>query len=229
MNGGLVSCVVTVYNGERFLAEAIDSVLDQTYSNRECIVVDDGSTDRSAGIIARYGQRVRCVRQPNAGPGAALNLGLHHATGQFLAFLDCDDLWHPGKLERQVAVLEENPDLQGCVARVRNFLDPSIEAPAVPAGVDLDAAVPGFVTGTLLARRSAFERTGPFSEARRHTAAPEWFIRARELSLPVQVLDDVLLYRRIHDRNLSYANADESSRDHLRVIREMLLRRRQSQ
>lgn len=225
-----MSCVVTVYNGERFLAEAVDSVLAQTYPDTECIVVDDGSTDRTAAIIEQYGARVRGVRQRNAGPAAALNLGLRHAAGSFLAFLDGDDLWHPEKLARQMAAFEDRADLQWCIARVRNFLDPAVDAPAAPPpGVDLDAAVPGYVTGTLLARRSAFERTGPFSEARRHTAAPEWFIRARELALPMRALDDVLLYRRIHDRNLSYSNAAESTRDHLGLIRETLRRRRQSQ
>lgn len=229
MSAGLVSCIVTVYNGERFLAEALESVLDQSYAERECIVVDDGSTDGTSDVIDRYRRFVCAVSQPNAGTGAALNTGVRHARGRYLAFLDYDDIWHYAKLERQVAAFEANGDLQWCVARVRNFVDEAARPPGgIYPGVDLEAALPGYVPGTLMVRRTVFDRTGPFSTDP-HTAAPRWFVALRGLDLPATALDEVLLYRRVHDRNQSYSNAAESSREHLRFLRELVHRRRRAQ
>ncbi len=87
----LISCVVPVFNGERFLAEALDSILGQTYTRTEVIVADDGSTDGTAAVLDRYAARVRVVRQLTAGPASTRNLGLRAATGEFVAFLDADD------------------------------------------------------------------------------------------------------------------------------------------
>jgi glycosyltransferase involved in cell wall biosynthesis len=96
-----ITAIIPVHNGERHLAEAIQSVLAQTLPPGEIIVVDDGSTDASAAIAQSFGAPVRVLAQPNLGPAAARNLGLAHATGDLLAFLDADDLWTPNKLARQ--------------------------------------------------------------------------------------------------------------------------------
>jgi len=102
-----VAVIIAVYNGERFLAEAIRSALAQTVAPFEIIVVDDGSTDGSAEIARRFD--VRYYYQPNAGVGAARNAGLEMATGSFVAFLDADDRWCVEKLERQLAALSPAP------------------------------------------------------------------------------------------------------------------------
>jgi hypothetical protein len=108
---GRVSVVIPCFNGARFLSEAIDSALAQTYRDVEIVVADDGSTDDSVAIVARYGERVHGLRQANAGPSAARNLALAAATGEFVALLDADDRFHPRKLERQVDVLRARPDV----------------------------------------------------------------------------------------------------------------------
>ncbi len=105
MHVSLVSVVIPVYNGERYLAQAIESVLGQTWPHVELIVVDDGSTDGSAAIIARYGSRLVAVRQENRGVAGARNAGFERATGRFIALLDQDDWWHPDKLEKQVEAM----------------------------------------------------------------------------------------------------------------------------
>ena len=114
----LVSAIVIFLNEERFLAEALESVLAQTYPHWELILVDDGSTDRSSSIAqayaARYPDRVRYVEHEghaNRGMGASRNLGLDHARGTYVGFLDADDVWMPDKLRDQVAVLEAHPDV----------------------------------------------------------------------------------------------------------------------
>src|SRR2546426_10667200 len=98
MKESLISCIVPVFNGERYLHETLNSILAQTYRPLEIIVADDGSTDGTRTIVASYGQQVRYLWQLNAGPAAARNLGLTAAKGEFIAFLDADDLWHPEKL-----------------------------------------------------------------------------------------------------------------------------------
>ena len=122
----LISCIIAVFNGERFIAAAVDSVLAQTYRPIEVIVVDDGSTDRTAEIVAGYGDEVRLVTQEAAGPPATRNLGLAAATGEYLAFLDGDDLWHEEKLARQMACLVTEPMPDACVTHVKHFWMPEL-------------------------------------------------------------------------------------------------------
>jgi glycosyltransferase involved in cell wall biosynthesis len=98
----LVSVVIPVFNGSRYLAEAVRSVLDQTYPRVEVVAVDDGSTDDSPRVLAGFGERVRVIRQANSGVAAARNTGMSNARGEFVAFLDQDDYWRPEKLARQV-------------------------------------------------------------------------------------------------------------------------------
>ncbi len=108
MTDGLVSIITPCYNGARFVAETIESVLKQTYSDWEMIVVDDGSTDGSDAIVSEYvrrDSRIRLIRQANAGTACARNAGLRCAGGRYIALLDADDLWEPTFLEHQLAFM----------------------------------------------------------------------------------------------------------------------------
>lgn len=106
----LVSVVIPVYNDEQYIAEAINSVLMQNYANLELIVIDDGSTDKTPDIILTFGNRVRFIRQKNAGSAVARNRGIQEATGKYIAFNDSDDLWAPNRLQQQVEFIENNPE-----------------------------------------------------------------------------------------------------------------------
>jgi glycosyltransferase involved in cell wall biosynthesis len=106
-----VSVVIPVFNGEQYLADAIQSVRDQTYQNFEVIVVDDGSTDGSAEVAQRFGEAIRYVHQANGGVCKARNTGIALAQGTYIAFLDQDDLWLPDKLATQVAYLDSHPEV----------------------------------------------------------------------------------------------------------------------
>lgn len=107
----LVSVIIPVYNCKRFVAEAVQSVLDQDYPNKEIIVVDDGSTDGTLEVLRGFGDAIRLIAQKNAGPPVARNNGLHEARGDYVAFLDADDVWFQGKLATQVAHLDAHPDV----------------------------------------------------------------------------------------------------------------------
>jgi glycosyltransferase involved in cell wall biosynthesis len=105
-----VSVVLPTYNCSAFLGKAIDSVLAQSYKDYEIIVVDDGSTDHTSSLMAHYEKHTRYFYQNNKGVSAARNLALMHATGEFIAYLDADDIWYPAKLAQQVAFLDAHPD-----------------------------------------------------------------------------------------------------------------------
>lgn len=110
MQKGLVSIITPLYNGERFVDQTIESVLAQTYSDWEMIVVNDGSTDRSEAIVKEYIQkdsRIKLFSQSNKGSAAARNNGIRRAEGQYVALLDADDLWEPFFLESQLALMKE--------------------------------------------------------------------------------------------------------------------------
>ena len=106
-----VTVVIPVYNGGRYLRESIDSVLAQTFHDYEIVCVDDGSTDDSPVLLQEYGARLRVVRQENSGQSAARNVGVKLARGEYIAFLDQDDVWYPSKVRNQVAVLDAEPDV----------------------------------------------------------------------------------------------------------------------
>lgn len=106
-----ISVVIPSYNCEKYLGRAIDSVLDQTYPVLECIVVNDGSTDGTACLVASYAEQVVFIEQSNQGASAARNAGIARAQGEYIAFLDADDYWHPTKLEKQARLLQDHPDL----------------------------------------------------------------------------------------------------------------------
>jgi glycosyltransferase involved in cell wall biosynthesis len=106
-----ISTIIPSYNYARFVREAIDSAVGQTYAPDEVIVVDDGSTDATAEVLASYGERIRVIRQQNQGVARARNAGIAAARGEYVAFLDADDVWHPRKLELQIARFEADPSL----------------------------------------------------------------------------------------------------------------------
>jgi glycosyltransferase involved in cell wall biosynthesis len=227
MTTPLVSCIVPTYNGEAYLAEALDSIVAQTYAPLEIIVADDGSTDRTLDIAARY--RVRVLAQANAGPAAARNLGLREASGQFVAFLDQDDVWHSEKLTRQMARFDLRPELDLSVAHVQRFW--TVELPAQEQRFRdhrVATALPGYITGTFLVRRRVFDVVGPFDTGVRFADSMEWYLRARQRGIVAELLPDVLLRHRMHGRNLSQVEAARSRDEFLRVLKMSLDRQRAS-
>ncbi len=233
MSRPLVSCIVPVFNGERYLAEALDSILAQQYRPLDVIVVDDGSTDGTAGVVRRYGDRVRVLHQPNAGAPAARNRGLAAARGELIGFLDSDDLWHRDKLARQVARFAARPELEVSVTYLQSFWVPELRDEAERfRDHPLAQPQPGYVTTTMLARRALFERVGPFNTTRSVGDPMEWFVRAAEHNAVMELLPDTLLYRRLHQRNLSLESGAARRMTMamedavLRVVKESLDRRR---
>jgi len=216
MTANLVSCIIPTFNGERFVGEAIESILGQTYTPFEIICVDDGSTDGTQAIVRGFGDRVQYVHQENAGPATARNRGARSARGEFLAFLDSDDTWVPDKLRIQVAHLRNNPDHGFCVVHVQNFWEAELaEEQAKFKDHARSNPIPGYVTQALLVRTGAFEKIGPFNTELKHTDAAEWFTRAKSCGVVGSLLDDVLVMRRLHKDNRSRQFAGRSRNEFL--------------
>jgi glycosyltransferase involved in cell wall biosynthesis len=232
MANSLISCIIPVFNGERYLGEALDSILAQTYRPIEIIVVDDGSTDSTGELVARYGDRIRYFRQNNEGAPTARNAGLSAARGAFVAFLDSDDLWHPDKLARQMARFDARPELDLCVTHLQRFWIPELETERKRFQDHRFAEVlPGYITQTLLARRNVFDSVGNFDTSRRVGDPMDWFLRAAERGVVMELLPDLLVYQRMHENNLSVEFGTRAMKPHMQdalldVVKASLDRRR---
>ena len=206
----LVSVIIPVFNGERYLAAAMESVLAQDYAPLELIVVDDGSTDASTDIVRRC-SAARGLAQPNQGNGAAKNTGLAAARGELIAFLDQDDVWLPGKLTAQAGQLLENPALSYVTCHCRLIREPGTAWPEWVNPLFYDSPQPSNMPSALLARRSAFERVGPFDPSYWLCNDSDWLMRARDAGLAGRLMAEALYDRRVHASNLSYDGARLSS------------------
>ena len=168
---GLVSVIIPAYNAAAWVRRAIDSALAQTYPQQEILVVNDGSTDTTAEVLAGYEAAIRVLTQPNGGLSSARNLGISEARGEFLAFLDADDYWLPEKLARQVACLQQDLSLGFCSTRTQvvspdgeplgTWDCPRMESTLLRTLFLRHASIPGSGSG-VMARSHLFERAGVF-------------------------------------------------------------------
>jgi len=226
----LVSIIVPVYNGERYLAEAIESALAQTYRPIEIIVVDDGSTDRTADVARTFSETVRYYYQPNSGSGAARNTGIQKARGSFLAFIDADDLWVKEKLSLQMPALESETALDMVFGYVSHFYSPDMDEGMRKKVVCPTETLRGYHAGTLLIRRDTFLRVGLFDPVLQCGEFLDWSFRAKEKGLKELMLPDVVMKRRIHSSNMGVLKRNtrtgNTHADYVRVLRSSLDRKR---
>jgi glycosyltransferase involved in cell wall biosynthesis len=220
-----VGTVIPVRDCEAYLAEAVESVLGQTHRPQDVVVVDDGSTDGSRAVAERYAPNVRCVVQSQGGIGAARNRGASEVDGDFLAFLDADDLWAPDKLERQLAAMARRPELGLVFGHVRQFVSPDL-SPSDAARLHCPAEPQaGYLAPVMLVRRHAWDRVGPFSTSTVVSEFLDWLLRAREAGVHEEMLPHVLLHRRLHMTNNSRRHRD-SITEYARTLKLALDRRR---
>lgn len=233
MNGPTISAVMTVYNGERYVGEALASILSQTRPPREVVVVDDGSTDATPELLREFGDEIRVVRQANSGHAAALNRGFEEADGDYIAKCDADDIWREDKLERQADAIAAAPNID--IAFSATWVFGRTEG---PDGLPETACRPGVLPArelaralyrwnyirpsTTLMRNELYGRLGPFVEGlpaedydywlRALSAGavfyydPEHLVRYRRHD--AQITSDVLRVRRAaHSIHLWHADA----------------------
>jgi glycosyltransferase involved in cell wall biosynthesis len=221
MTRPLVSAIVPMKNAERYVGAALRSILGQKElppDALEVLVVDNGSTDDSCEIVRRLADsRCRLLHEPRPGAAAARNLGIEQARGEFLAFLDADDLWTPGKLRLQLAAFDADPSLDLVFGHY--------------VGIDADGLVasdatsaPAYSLCALLARRDRFMHVGLLSTDFRVGEFIDWYTRSEEAGLRHAVLGDVLLHRRVHGHNTTARTAGNRA-DYARIVRLAAARR----
>ncbi|HEY9644828.1 MAG TPA: glycosyltransferase [Chroococcidiopsis sp.] len=221
----LVSVILAVRNGDRYLATALDSVLASDYRPLEVVVVDGQSSDRTAEIAQSYAE-VRYVRQTQLGIANAYNLGIASAQGDFIAFISHDDRWEPHKLSTQMRYLLAHSNVQYTVCQFRYFLESGCSIPRGFKPDLLDQDLVGRIMETLVARKSVFQSVGLFNEAYQLAEDVDWYARAKDLQIPMAVIPEVLLHKRVHDHNSS-SNAQVSNQALLQALRQSIQRQRQ--
>lgn len=226
MNNPLVSIILPIRNGERFLDQALDSVFLQNYAPYELLVIDDHSTDRSAEIaMCRAG--VRFLSNPGRGVGCAWNAGIASSSGDLIAFLAQDDVWLPGKLARQVAFMQKQPGVDYSLTRNHTFLEPGDTPPAGCRTERLGLDSFSLLIEALMVRRSVFDRIGGFNEKLTSAQDMDWFARASDAGLVMARMEDVLVRRRVHGGNATFdpKMAREGNANILRIARASILRK----
>jgi len=226
-----ISVVIPVCNGEKYLAQAVDSVLAQTHRDLELLIVDNGSTDRSVEIATHYDRkdgRIRVLCQPDTGVAAAANRGLEEARGEWVARLDCDDIFLPDKLEKQIAFIRKNPDVR-IVGTLGYFINHtgraiglvSADGPFTKAEFE-DMEVRGepvfFIHSSTLMHRETMLAIGGYRE---HFAQAEdvdlWLRMAEKGHLLLKMPEPLILYR-IHRGSLTMSRNAEQRLHHRWVM-----------
>lgn len=223
----LVSVIIPVYNGEKYLRETIESVFQQDYDPFEVIVVDDGSKDKSASIAQSY-EKIRYVYQKNRGNAAARNYGIEVAKGYYLALLDQDDLWVPHKLTTHISYHKRHQKVQYTIGKFRFFLEPGVKRPAWCRPELLEGDHIDYSPGSLVIRRDAFDLVGPFNPSFKIGSDTEWHFRAKDKKILMGEIHEVLLHRRIHETNQS-ADLERFETEILKIIRESVRRKKQGE
>jgi glycosyltransferase involved in cell wall biosynthesis len=208
MSQPLVSVIIPSYNHARYVGQAIDSALAQTWPHIEVIVIDDGSTDDTQDRLKAYGNRIRNIHQQNQGLSAARNTGIREAKGDWLAFLDSDDAFHPRKLELQQAWLAKHPDCK--LIATDMFSDEPVvwcpvddaTVPATTVTLEMMAIKPRFAPSSVVAHRDCFAAVGDFDTSLRSVEDREMWLRIGA-RFPMARLDIPLTWYRVTPGSMS--------------------------
>lgn len=220
-----VTAAIPVRDGEAYLEEAIESVLGQSRRCDQVVVVDNGSSDRSAEIARLYAPKVELVSEPREGIGSARNAALRASRGSHIAFLDADDLWEAEKTAVQLAALEADPELQIVFGHVRQFVSPDLD-PRDAATLNVPPGrQPGLYIGAMLAARTAIEAIGPWPEDAKVSDGLAFMLRMGELGIGNAMLAETVTRRRVHGANHSIRNRAERA-EFARLLKGSLDRRR---
>ncbi|MDX2273738.1 MAG: glycosyltransferase family A protein [Cyanobacteriota bacterium] len=219
-----VSVVIPMYNGELYIRDAIQSILDQDYPVLEVIVVDDFSTDQSASIVQSFGEPVHYVKQgcweSKDSASEALKQGIRLAQGNYLAFIDADDIWLPRKLSAQIDAMQKNPDVDMVFGHVQQFISPDLSEQERSKLKVNEQPVCGYLRGAMLINRCSFEKIGDFDSG----FFMDWYARAQDQKLVEMMLPQTVLLRRVHQNNL--CRRDPAPKYFPGILKKILDRRR---
>ena len=220
-----VSIIIPVYNGEKYLSEAIESILIQSYKPFEIIIIDDGSNDATAQVVKKYNSLLRYLYQENKGIAAARNRGVSEAKGNYICFLDADDIWPQYKLQKQIDKLLQDKSIDIIFGMVKHFFSPETDEDFRKSVRLLPDPLPGILPGTMLIKRKTFLKVGVFSTDYKIGEFIEWYIRAKENNLKIFCIPEILLKRRMHYDNYTLINKN-LKKDYARIIRDKIIKKK---
>lgn len=221
MNRQTVSVVIPAHNAASFLGDALGSAFRQSHAACEVLVVDDGSTDATAEVARRY-PAAKLISLPHSGVSVARNVGVGAAVGDFVAFLDADDLWDERKLELQLAMAEADAGI-GIVMCRQSYLFEG-EIPTWFRGPRDGSSEPGYMPSDWMVRRSAWEKVGQFKAGMTHSEDTDWLARAADAGVRIAMVDLPLVVHRIHGANAS-GQAEQVRTGVLEALRESVRRK----
>ena len=224
----LVSVITATLNSSKYLREALNSILKQTYQNIEVLIIDGGSTDDTKEI-ANVFPKVSFVMQNGKGLFDAWNQGIQMCTGEFVAILDSDDIWNPTTLSDHVNVLLSDSSKLGSVGQVKFFLEKKQTPPPEFKLSLLEKSHLAYMPGCFMGRKEIFNRIGYYETEWKIASDIIWFGKVKDLKDEIYILDRVVLNKRVHKNNISYNSVEEDiyGRELLKLLHLKLKSRRE--
>ena len=218
-----VSIIIPVYNRENYIRECLTSVLADDYPQKEIIVIDDGSTDNTSEILDEY-SGIKIIKQENRGVSIARNEGIKASTGEFITYLDSDDIWLPGRIEPSLGYFRSNPGIDYVLGQQILFLEDEIQCPKHIEREALEKPTDATNNGCLILRKSCYQKIGLFNTKYKKGEDTEWFFRAEYHGLKMARLPQAFFRRRIHQTNLSMELPEKNLENLFQILRESVQR-----
>lgn len=221
MHESLISVIIPVFNCEKYISAALESVFRQGYPHIEVIVIDDGSTDSTYSVLSRFGDKIRVIREENKGQSAARNVGIKNARGTIIGFLDADDIWPDDHISLMLPYLGD--DAYDFVRGItRHLMDPGSYVFEKTEDMFYEALI-----GACLYKASLFRSVGLFDESMRQGEDCDWNIRLVESGAREKRIENITLLYRRHENNLTNAK-NVIVKGHIDAIRLKLARNKRT-
>ena len=224
----LVSVITATLNASKYLREALNSILNQTYQHIEVLIIDGGSTDDTKEIANLF-PKVSFVTQNGKGLFDAWNQGIRMCTGEFIAILDSDDIWNPTTLSDHVNALLCDSSKLGSVGQVKFFLEKKQTPPPEFKLSLIEKSHLAYMPGCFMGRKEIFNRIGYYETEWEIASDIIWFGQVKDLKDEIYILDRVVLNKRVHKNNISYNSVEEDiyGRELLKLLHLKLKSRRE--